>query len=610
MSRRRTSAPRRCFRRWNAAKGAALQHGSGLTPMRIDDSRWRVRAALWAICLAALALRLLGLGYGLPAIYNPDETPILSRALALAKGDPNPHNFLYPSLYFYAVFAWEVLFFAFGRVVGLFQSIEAFQREFFTDPSRLFLAGRLLTALCGTATVVGAYAFARRLYGATAGLAAAAFYAVAPIAVRDAHYIKLDVPVTLVVVLAHAVLARIVVDAGFAARRRSWVVAGLLAGLSVSTHYYAIFVVFAVAAAAIADVPRSGRWTESAGLLTIAALATIAGFLAGTPFIAVEPQTAIRDIAGVREVDIDRAVVGGVFPTVVPYLRILLVDAVGWPVAILSAIGMIGAVVADWRRGLLLVAFTVPFLAFVMNTVPMSRYLNVILPIMAVAGAWTIHQLAARVGRVRPAAAVLAGLAAVPGLAASVRTDLFFRETDTRTLARDYLESHVPPGASILVQPYSAPLRPSREALIEGLRANLGSESRASIKSQLMLGLNPYPAPAYRLVYVGDGGEDAEKIYISPSAFTRESGLEPLRRLGVQYVVLKRGNVENPAFLGLEAALARDGRLLAAFEPYRDQLDRAEQGKVAPYLHNTSTPIASALARPGPSMQIWSVAIQ
>ena len=31
----------------------------------------------------------------------------MSRALGFAGGDPNPHNFLYPTLYFYGLFAWE-----------------------------------------------------------------------------------------------------------------------------------------------------------------------------------------------------------------------------------------------------------------------------------------------------------------------------------------------------------------------------------------------------------------------------------------------------------------------------------------------------------------------
>src|SRR6187549_128386 len=100
----------------------------------------RETIGLGVVCLLALALRLFALGYGLPATYNPDETPILNRALAFAKGDLNPHNFLYPSLYLYALFGWEVLFFVVGRVAGLYHSVADFQHEFFTDPSRLFLA--------------------------------------------------------------------------------------------------------------------------------------------------------------------------------------------------------------------------------------------------------------------------------------------------------------------------------------------------------------------------------------------------------------------------------------------------------------------------------------
>ena len=61
---------------------------------------------LSAIGAIALALRLVGLQFGLPAIYNPDEVAIMSRALAFAKGSLNPHNFLYPTFFFYVLFAW------------------------------------------------------------------------------------------------------------------------------------------------------------------------------------------------------------------------------------------------------------------------------------------------------------------------------------------------------------------------------------------------------------------------------------------------------------------------------------------------------------------------
>jgi hypothetical protein len=568
----------------------------------------RETIGLGVVCLLALALRLFALGYGLPAVFNPDETPILNRALAFAKGDPNPHNFLYPSLYFYALFLWESAFFLAGRVLGLFDSLAAFQREFFTNPSRLFLAGRAMSVVCGTATVVALYYVGRRLYGAATGLAAAAFLAVAPIAVRDAHYVKLDVPVALMVVLAHVALARIVVDPAAAARTKTWLLAGFLAGLAVSTHYYVAFIALSLVAVGVADLTRSGRWQESARLLSAAAAAAVAGFFVGTPFLLFEPQIAARDITAVREIDVDRALVGGTFSALVPYARILFTDAVGWPVCLAAAVGGVWAIVTDWRRGVVLVSFTLAFLAFVANTVPQSRYLNVVLPFMALAAAFTVIRGAARLGRAGPiGATALVALAATPGFLGSLRTDLLFNQADTRALARDYIEAHVPAGASFLVQPYSAPLRPSREGLIEALRANLGSESNASIKYQLMLGLDPYPSPAYRLIYLGDGGEDAEKIYISPRELSGNVGLKPLRDLKIDYVVLKRENVENPALRPLVSALDREGRRIAEFTPYRSDVGMADRLLVAPFHHNTAARIDPALERPGPGIVIWDI---
>ena len=305
-------------------------------------------ALLLAICALAVGLRVLALGYGLPATYNPDETPILNRALAFAKGDLNPHNFLYPSLYFYALFAWEILFYLAGRLAGLYHSVDDFQREFFTNPSRLFLAGRTLTTAFGVATVPALYALGRRLYGNTTGLIAAAFLAVAPVAVRDAHYVKLDVPVTFFVVLTHVVVAKIVTDAAAADRARSWALAGLCAGLTVSTHYYAAFIVLPIAAAAFLEGRRSGQWAHAARMLGVAALATIAGFIIGTPFFFAEPQTALRDLVAVREIDIDRAVVStGAFTSFARYADILFRDAVGWPVCMLAAVGFVWALASD-----------------------------------------------------------------------------------------------------------------------------------------------------------------------------------------------------------------------------------------------------------------------
>ena len=562
---------------------------------------------LAAICALAFALRAFGIAFGLPALYNPDETPILNRALALVQ-DLEPQNFVYPSLYFYLLFAWEGAFFAAGRLLGVFESLGEFQRQFFLDPSVHFLAGRAFSVVCGTLTVLAVYLFGRRLYDRAVGLTGAAAMAVSPIAVRDAHYVKLDVPTTLFVAVAHVALARLVVDSAAASRRRSWIVAGFLSGLAVSVQYYAIFVGFTMIAAAIAQGTRTRDWRATGRLFAWSVLAAAIGFFAGSPFIPFELPRAIADVAHVREVDIDRAMVGGSFTAVLPYFRILLWDAMGWPVWIAAIAGFVWALASDWRRGVVLSAFFATFYVFIANTVPMSRYLNVVLPIVAVAAGFALVRAGRMLEtRVRHALPALVVLALIPGFAGSLAWDLFLRQSDTRAIAGEFITSQIPPNTSFLVQPYGPPLRQSREGLLEGLRANLGSEDRASIKFKLMLGLDPYPRPAYRLIYLGDGGLDKDKVFIPPTAFTPEAGLAPLRQARIEYVVLKQSNVPNPEIAGLEAALRREARRIAEFTPYREGTTAAERAAVPPFLHNTAAVIHPALERPGPTVEVWRV---
>ena len=565
-----------------------------------------------AIVLLALGLRLWSLGFGLPAIYNMDEKPILDRALTFAKGDPNPHNFLYPTLHLYALFMWEALFFIVGRVSGVFGSLSQFQNAYFVDPSKHVLAARALTAVVGAVTVGAVYRLGATLYGRATGTAAAFYMAVAPMAVRDAHYIKLDVPVTLFATLALASLAAIVVDPLVASRRRAWIGAGVFAGLAISTHYYAAFLALPFVVVALMDRLRSGRWTVSAGLLCLAGLATVAAFAATSPFFFVEPHTVVRDFTELREVDIDRAVSAGWFSSL-PAYGWLLAKAVGWPVLALGLLGAVVALVTGWRRGVLLVSFPAGFILFVSNTFPASRYLNIVLPCITVLAAYATVRLSAFVPSARTtAAAFLCLLAGMPAIIDSIAWDRFFARDDTRTLAARFIEREVPAGTSIAIQPYSAPLIQSRDALLEALRARLGEESRAPLKYRLQLAAVPYSSPAYRLIFIGDSGKtkappgDVDKIYISPQAFRDNGGLDALRRARVSYVVLTFYGATPPAFVPLLAALTREASRVASFSPYPAGVDPA-RATTAPFRHNSNMWLSEELERPGPVVDLWRV---
>jgi hypothetical protein len=572
-------------------------------------TRVAVTGGLVVILAIGLALRVFGISYGLPAIYNPDEAAIMNRALAFATGDLNPHNFVYPTLYFYALFVWEALFFAAGRAAGLFESLAAFQREFFVDPSRLFLAGRAFSTLLGVATLAAVYRLAGQLFDRRVGLLAALLLAVAPVAVRDAHYVKHDVPVTLLVVLTLAVLAPLTKDPVRRQKPRAWLLAGALAGLAMSTHYYAVFVAVPVAVAALVSAPnpaesygRRLRW------LVLAGAAAALAFGAGSPFLVAEPATFLRDAEANRQIVIDRATAdAGAFGSFGRYAALLSADAMGRVAPVLALAGALVLSAGRWRRGAFLLAFPLPFLLFLANTFPASRYLNPLLPFMAVLAASAIGWIASWGARGLALALVIAFAAAYDAGTESLRHDDFFRQTDTRTLALEYVERAIPPGASVLVQPYSVPLRPSRAALVEALTAHLGSESRASIKFQLQLALDPYPSPAYRTIYLGAGGLDVDRIYVPPDAFESARSLAPLRALAVEYAILKRYNEPDPSLRAFDAALAREGRLIASFAPYREEVPADRRATVAPFLHNTDARIDPALARPGPTIEIWRI---
>ncbi|HET7217524.1 MAG TPA: glycosyltransferase family 39 protein [Vicinamibacterales bacterium] len=567
----------------------------------------RAAFALALVCVLAAGLRMIALQYGLPAVYNPDEAAIMTRALSFGRGTLNPHNFLYPTFYFYVLFVWVAAYLAFVYVTGRVDSIAALQRLFFADPTGIYTAGRLLGVACGTATVFLLYRLAERLTDRRTAIAASLFLATAPLHVRDSHYVKHDVPATLAIVAAYLAIARLwPASNDRQLSTRDTVLAGAACGIAFSTHYYCVFLAIPLALAVIQRWKTRGV-QGCAQQVVVAAAASAVLFFALSPFLLVEPVTALRDITANRQIVVDRAVTGGAFAPARRYLEMLWLDAAGQPVALLGILGAVWMLFKHPARAALLLAFPVPFLLFISNTAPASRYLNPVLPFVVLFAAWTLSAIGRRVRATPLAFAALVTLVAAPGLLQSVKGELFLRRDDTRTLAERYIEANVPTGTTILTQPYSAALTPSKEGLTEALNLHLGSAEAASPKFQLQLSLNPYPAPAYRLIYLGRGGLDVDKIYVDPAGLGGPDALATLRRLGVTYVLVKRYNSPDPETLPFVTVLAREGEKVAAFSPYRDEPSDAGQAVAEPFLHNTDARIDEALARPGPPLELWKI---
>jgi hypothetical protein len=563
------------------------------------------------VCALALVLRVIGLQYGLPAVYNPDEVSIMARALSFAKGTLNPHNFLYPTFYFYVLFAWVGAYLGVLWLSGRVVSATALQELYFRDPTGIYTAGRTLGVAAGTVSVWLLYRLGMRLADGRTAVAAAVFLAVSPLHVRDSHYVKHDVPATLAIVAAYLAITRVWSGADRATGTREpglrdAALAGAAAGVAFSTHYYCIFLALPLAWAIFHRFRGAGPRALSR-LLGTAAGASAIVFFALSPFLLVEPATALRDITANREIVVDRAVATGAFGPAASYAEMVWRDSLGIPAVLLAMVGITWMLVVDRATAILLLAFPAPFLLFITNTAPASRYLNPVLPFLALFAAYGLVRLSTRAGA--PPVVFWGALlaAAAPPALASVRTDRFFRQDDTRTLARAYIESRIPSGSGILLQPYSVPLTMSRQALEEALTYHLGSSRVASTKFQLQLRLDPYPEPSYRLVYLGTGGLDVDRKYISLEEVSRPDGLNVIRRLGIAFVVLKRYNRADRDVAEFATLLSREARRVATFSPYRVAVSDAERERTAPFLHNTDSRIEEALERPGPPLEIWQL---
>jgi dolichyl-phosphate-mannose-protein mannosyltransferase len=563
---------------------------------------------LFLLCMAGLVLRLIGLRYGLPHVYNPDEVAIMTRALSFGTGTLNPHNFLYPTFYFYVLFGWVASYLGLVWLTGGVHSVSELKGLYLSDPSGIYTAGRLLGALAGTATIAAIYQLGRRLADSHVAFAAATFVAVSPLHVRDSHYVKHDVAATLAVVLAYIAMAPSFLDSNDSrTQRRRIAIAAAACGVAFSIHYYCVFLAIPLLAAAAVSARPSGirRVIENCVLVTL-----ISGgvFLLLSPFIALDPVTAWRDITANREIVVDRAVEAGPFAPAARYSDMLFRDAVGMPVALLAAIGIVAMLRSRPAVGLFLLSFPAAFFLFITNTFPASRYLNPVVPFVALFAAGGASAIVTALSSRRHPFWfwALTAAAAAPALFQSVRTDLFIRRTDTRTIALSEIASMVPPGAGVAIQPYSVPLEPTRESLVRALEQNLGSAAAPSPKFALQLSQKPWPSPSYNLVYLGRG-LDAEKVYVDYGELGGDAGLRALRQLSVAYVVVKRYNRSDPETLPFLDALAREARMVAAVSPFRPDTREGNATEREPFLHNTDARISAVLERPGPALEIWQI---
>jgi 4-amino-4-deoxy-L-arabinose transferase-like glycosyltransferase len=450
-------------------------------------------AAFSAVLLIAAILRLWGLFHDLPFSYFGDELHFMKRSAALGTGDLNPHWFHKPAFLMYVLAGVDGLYYAAGRLAGRFDSTAAFGAHFLTTPGPFLLLGRMVVFLCGIATVFVVWRIARRVYGSVAAAFSAGLVAavLAPM-IASSQVIKSDVPAGLLMALSVLVYLRTRED-----RRWRWLLlATLLAGAAMGTHYYGIVLVPTFCfLELISPIFRRGEGPRRAILRAASVPALfVLGFFLTSPYNFLDPawprsvaeqleraflphheQVSFEPDSKVEFKPGTTAAWGGAS---MAFLRVIISpQSMGPPLTVLAAIGLAETLrrrETRWYGLLVLIPSAFFFLAAITVAAyhAQPRHLNAVYPLLATL-AWPGALLLARAvpaARRQPrlAAGVAVGLvalASIPSLLEAAATNQEITRLDSRLVSYRWTLTHLPAGARILVDDYGPILQPDRASL-------------------------------------------------------------------------------------------------------------------------------------------------
>ena len=507
---------------------------------------------LVAILIAAAAVRLIGIRFGLPFVFYPDEALIVNHAVGFGTGDLNPHYFVYPTLYMYLLFLIYGIGYVGGRLVGAFGSSDDFVRLFFSDATPFYLPGRLVAAACSVAAVGLVYALGKRAYSARVGLIAAAFLAFSVFHVTFSHYVKTHVPAGLLVAVALWFACDIVRGRdGW----RQYLAAGAAAGAAAATVYHAGFVLVSVFVAhilrrpALPDRPVLSRLFDPK--LVAAVAASVVMFVAGTPFALLDWRMFLGDLGSTGAM----YAAGPIWARGTLFPLTSLTTSMGGPIGVVAWCGLGYALIR--RRPVDLVLASQPLFLFgflaCFATKELHHTLIAFAPLTILGGSFVADGIGSLVGRKQwqPAALIATTMLVIVVPARDAyRQSHRLALPDTRVVAKTWIEEHIPPHSKIVMDSgkyylsaCGPPLLMSRWTLEQLIARGDGSSGSTSAARDGTRRVSYSGESTYfreQLRVVGDlPGYDIIQILHDPGSPRADvRSFDEYRALGVQYAVI------------------------------------------------------------------------
>lgn len=496
------------------------------------------------ILVMAAAVRLWGIGWGLPFPYHPDEGTIIFRAMAFGSGDLNPHFFRWPSLPMYLMFFVYGSWYVMGYILGAFSNSEDFLRLYIEDPTCFWILGRLMSAVASMMTVALTFILGRKLYSVSTGLMASLFLSVAYLHVRDSHYCTPDVLLTFLMTVSLWFILQILEKGDL----KSYVLAGLFAGLAASTKYVGgatvcISIFLAFLWNSVWDRSKGSAFPETGRLLACAATALIA-FVAGTPFSLLDYGTFIQDVLVQANMVEPGKAAGSALVSYLSGLRkiffTILWNGLGAPMFLASVAGMLLALLRGPARSLALWIYWVPYaIVFSVFSIHRATYFTPLVPVFCLFAAFFVSHLIettlgaaqANLGKRWPVYAVPAIILVFSGFQVATFNSIISTR-DTRTEAKAWVESNIPENSVILKGGYTPVLNRTsyqlarfvEEDTVEHRSWDESNRMKNTLEYELFKNKHPqyhvYEMPSWKFLPPGS------QEFISMIDFARKHGVE------------------------------------------------------------------------------------
>ncbi len=396
----------------------------------------RTRYLLPLILFLALAVRLWGLGFGLPHIIaRPDETEMAGPAVGFLSGDLRPPYFEWPTLFTYATALMYVAYFLVTRPFSGYATLAAFAESRRQSIAPFLYITRSMSAFMGVLTVWWVFAICQRMFDQTVAIVSSLFLALAFLHVRDSHFGVTDVAMTGLGVLT--VLA--ILKWRESGRPLDAALAGLVGGLAASTKYNGLGVCVPFAIAVIQRAPDDRPRKLVMAILAFG-VALALGFFGGSPYILIDWP---RFVIAMRGVGTHLASGHGV---IVGrgwwyYAAVVLPAAIGWPMFLAAVIGMLTLLATRLRDAAVLFAFPIAYyLVAGRGYTVFARYIIPVLPFLCIAAAWFVVTIVRELTKTATPAlrdglvAATALLVVAPSAQKTVLLDRLLATTDNRVI--------------------------------------------------------------------------------------------------------------------------------------------------------------------------------